>query len=397
MRTMRVLLLEWTSACGRPREILPEGFGMLRTLCSGFTRAGHRVIVPISTGLQGHAAYLEADTLIPLDGDPMDELPAICSDTDGVFVVAPESHGTLVEATKRVSPESTLLSCPAETVAALGDKPTACEIASSLADHLKIPEYRVVKSEGGEILEAAREIGLPAVVKPTDGAGCAGSTVLRSLKDCRAAVGKLASGSWETAIVQELLQGRHLSASFVATGEDVIPLTINTQSMNLTQDLEYMGGSCPYPFPADGIWRDIGEIVSENGFTGLMSMDFISSRDGSYFIEINPRMTTSCIGISKILRGNLASLITRESGDNKLDGYARWMTLPLTKTISPDRSLLGELFDNPAIVTPPFPVGPYYMRNVSKVLACVHANDSLELPQRMNQARSWLCERHISC
>jgi hypothetical protein len=169
--------------------------------------------------------------------------------------------------------------------------------------------------------------------------------------------------------------------------------------MAVSESLEYSGGSCPYPVSVEpDIWADLTRISKAGSLQGLMGMDFVLDGQQSYFMEINPRMTTSCVGLSKVLEPGLGeTIIHQHSSAMRHDGYAQWAILPLQTTVQARDGLLEKVAGLPTVASPPFPVGPYYMKAASKVLICVKGSDSLDLPGKVEETRRQLSGMHLVC
>jgi len=397
---MRVLLLEWACAGGQGRRaILPEGFGMLRTLCSALRAEHHSVTAAVSRNLTNEARYLGADDLLFIEGDPMTAAERLFEQHEGVFVIAPESHGILSKVSRSAASKSRLLSCPPDTIDAFSSKLKAFELVNKTASCLKVPEFAEVEADPRQIASSSEKVGLPAVVKPADGAGSEGTSIVRTASDSRAACARLTASGWRHGIVQKFVQGRHLSATYVANAPDVLPLSVNTQSIAVSETLRYQGGSCPYPLSCqDDVWDDLAKIINSTGCDGLMGMDFVYDGRDCYFMEINPRMTTSCIGLSKVVDPPLGRLlVSRCPWQPRHRGFAQWAILPLRRTAQVAEALLPRLFEIPAVVSPPFPTGQFYMKDSSKVLVCVSAPDPLEIPAGIEDARRKLAEMNLVC
>jgi len=398
---MDILLLEWASAGGPDsRSLLPEGFGMVRALYGSLSTQGHRVAVLASRTLEKEFRVSGIDNVVLNDGDPRDQLEEVATEYEGIFVIAPESHGLLSDLTHSLSKVGKILSCPPSTVDLLSDKVRGFGLVSKAFDTaIDVPPFDIADANPSEIARRAREIGLPVVVKPRDGAGGAGATIVRTDADVRQASARLLSGGWKEGVVQAFVQGRPLSATFVARASSLLPLSINTQSMTLSGSPLYAGGSSPFPFPKqDRLWANLEALVQGKGLEGLMTMDFVFDGKRIIFMEINPRATTSTIGLSRILRPSLGKVITDPAVEGiEYTGCAQWATLPLQSSLRARDDLLNGILDLSAIVSPPFPVGPFYLKHQSKVLACVTAGNFLELPGRMNDLKESLSEMHVKC
>ena len=370
---------------------------MLRSLVSSFRREGIPTTVLASRGHENYAGPLNSDGVIVTGEDPGKTFEERSPEFDCSFIIAPESHGILQRLTASVPPGTRLLSCPPGSVDLFSDKERANSLVSRSESDLKVPRYMSVGAESKEIHRAAGEVGYPCVVKPPDGAGSEGSSIIRAPSEVPSACAKIKASGFSRALVQEYVRGRHLSATFHAAGSEVTPLAINTQSISPSVSMAYLGGSCPFPLERPEVWDSIRRIAVDNKLEGIMGMDFVLEGEVLYFMEINPRITTSCIGLSKIIKPGLGSIITGEKLRPTLEGYAQWTILPLQRSIRVNDEIVPRLMEVPQVISPPFPFGPFYMKDSSRVLICVWGNDSLELPMMTSEIKERLAGMHVLC
>lgn len=396
---MDLLLFEWSFAGGPgSRSLLPEGFGMMRALTESLRQEDVEVSIICSNQYKKIAECMDVQGVILADEIPEETYEERSQEFDYSFIIAPESHGILENLTSSTSPDTQLLSCTPETVRLFSDKHETYQEVIKEAQELRVPDYHSTDGNPQKVRAAAEDIGYPCVVKPPDGAGSEGTSILRTSHDIPPACATLKATGYRGALVQKYIRGRHLSATFQISQGELIPLAINLQSISPSNSMAYMGGSSPYPFEQTDIWDDLERVTVRNNFGGLMGMDFVVGNDHTYFMEINPRVTTSCIGLSKILKPSLGKLIISKNVDRpQLDGYVQWSILPLQRSIRAEESFLPTLLEIPQVVSPPFPIGPYYMKDSSRVLICVWGSDSLELPIMSGDVKNRLAGMHILC
>jgi predicted ATP-grasp superfamily ATP-dependent carboligase len=396
---MNLLLFEWSFAGGPgSRSLLPEGFGMLRSMAECLRQEDVEISIISSNQYKKIAASLDVENVILADENPGKTYEERSQEFDYSFIIAPESHGILGNLTSSTSPDTQLLSCPPETVRLFSDKDKTNQLMVNEAQELRVPDYRSTNGDSKEVRAAAEDIGFPCVVKPPDGAGSNGTSILRTSHDIPPACATLKASGFQEALVQKYIRGRHLSATFHVSQGKLTPLVVNLQSISPSNSMAYMGGSSPYPFDKTGIWDDLERVAARGSLGGMMGMDFVVGDDDTYFMEINPRVTTSCIGLSKILSPSLGNMIMSGRVETpKLDGYAQWSILPLQRSIRAEENILPTLFEIPQIISPPFPVGPYFMKDSSRVLVCVWGSDSLELPIMLGDVKNRLAGMHILC
>ena len=129
-------------------------------------------------------------------------------------------------------------------------------------------------------------------------------------------------------IIQEFVEGKDLSASLIGLPyimdsqyKNPLLLSINAQNVdikNSNYDSEYYGGHTPvedYQKTKNNLSLLL-EKINFSEFSGYFGIDFIRTTDSKiYFIEINPRLTTSYIGLRNVINLNPAKLIL----DSKLN------------------------------------------------------------------------------
>lgn len=146
---------------------------------------------------------------------------------------------------------------------------------------------------------AARELGGRVVVKPGRGAGGAGTT--------RVASDGGVEGAWSRAldvepalspIVQRYVDGVPASV-VVLCGDEVRPLALSRQHVRFDPSVRYEGGLTPlrHPLAASALRAAVRAVRVAGGLRGLVGVDLVLGPDGAVIMEINPRLTTSYLGL----------------------------------------------------------------------------------------------------
>ncbi|WP_135606051.1 ATP-grasp domain-containing protein [Methanococcoides sp. NM1] len=281
---MKILLSEYAVSTGMGGTYLLEGKAMLHTLASSFSRLGHEVIYTSS------GPSIEYGSSVASSEDSINEiLEKQAKDGDAALVIAPEE---LLPGITAIIDDNTLnLGCSFESVTICSDK---LECTRKLeAASIAIP--------GTYSADQAIPKGKRWIVKPRYGCASEDTFVCH---DPKLEEGQLAT---------EYIEGEHLSVSLIC-GKETLPLTVNKQMIDIDPEkdessVNYCG--CTTPYPTDRKQElyetaiEATRILECNGYTGV---DIILG-DRPYIIDINPRPTTSLVGITKIMDREIAELL----------------------------------------------------------------------------------------
>ncbi len=372
---------------------------MLRTVCSAFEQSGHEVTTIVSPSIGPASRYLGASHQLLRAGDLAQMIHRLAPKFEYVFVIAPETRGILSRLTKAAESTGRVLSCPSPVVDLVSDKQVLLARAAETRRTMSAPPWLSAKPEPREISSAAAEIGFPCVVKPATGAGSIGLTVVRANKDIAKAVARLHSSGCGKAIVQALVRGKHLSAAFIAKGGKILPLSLTSQLVDPSRNFAYDGGFAPQHLPVEAsVWRDISSLGERMNFDGIMGADFVYDGEDVYLMEINPRMTTSFIGLSRILTPGIVSALLDESPkEQRSTRYANWRIFPISKSLRYSEGIAERFLQRHEIVSPPFPVGEFLVREKSAFLACTLGPDLSSSRDEMEELLTRLREMGLPC
>lgn len=153
--------------------------------------------------------------------------------------------------------------------------------------------------------KAVEKLGLPMFVKPTDGGSSFGVTKVKTADDFGKAV-DYAFSEGNMLIAEAAIVGRELTCAVYFNGKENVALPvieIITENEFFDYEAKYQGHSrevCPAQIP-DALRDEIQEvskkIYAHLGCSGLVRVDYISSEDGLYFLEVNtiPGMTSASL------------------------------------------------------------------------------------------------------
>jgi len=371
---LRLLIYEHVSGGGFadkpiPPGVLSEGFGMLRTLISDFKAAGHHVTTTLDSRLARLNPPLGADCVVPVFSSR--EVPAAIrkglASGDAAYVIAPETDGvlqSLVEIVEQTSAAS--LNCPSSAIGKAADKagfheflkkqrvPTPETITFSVADDLE------------EIKRAIHgKLNFPLIAKPSNDVSCCGLSVVRNESQVAGAVGKIKrEASSKRFLVQELVKGAAASVSLISTGSDALSISLNRQDLTIgTPDTtsSYSGGLVPFDHPLRLRAFAVAEkiVKSFRDLRGYVGVDLVLTEEETVAIEVNPRLTTSYIGLRRVVNFNPAEASVNAVSKRRLPtdiqtyGYALFSKV---ETPLPTIEAFQKTCEISAVVSPPFPV-----------------------------------------
>lgn len=272
---MKILLAEYAVGAGVD-EFMLEGRAMLGTLVRSFVSCGHDVFYPTA------GTKLDAGQAVRMEGfeNALEKLSRKC---DAALVIAPDE--ILGDLTELVEENTENLGCPSDSVRLCADK-LKC---TSRLEREKLPVPETIGSG---------EYDGDFVIKPRF--GCASEGVHKSKS------GTLKEGF----IATEYIEGEHVSAS-VITGKTQLPLTVNKQLIEINDNISYKGGIVPYRCGRNEEVIDVAKkTVKVLGCRGYAGVDIVLG-DKPYVVDVNPRPTTSIIGIARVLETEIADLILK--------------------------------------------------------------------------------------
>jgi predicted ATP-grasp superfamily ATP-dependent carboligase len=371
---LKLLIYEHVSGGGFadksiPLGILSEGFGMLRTLISDFKAAGHSVTTVLDSRLAVLSPPIEADCIMPVSSSREAEaaIQKISESADAAYIIAPESNQVLQSLVASIEQAGLpSLNCRASAIGKVSDKAVLNGRLKKL--RLSTPETILVNSldDVAEIKRAiSGKLEFPLIFKPVDGVGCGGLSVVRNENQVASAVDKIIRESpSKYLIAQELIRGIAVSVSLISTGSEALPISLNKQNVSLMTPESistYNGGLVPFNslLKREAFATAEATVRSFRGLRGYIGVDLVLTEKEPVIIEVNPRLTTSYVGMMKVVSFNPAqaminAVLKRElPANNQSVGYAFFSKV---ETPKPTTEALQETYEMDAIVSPPFPV-----------------------------------------
>jgi tyramine---L-glutamate ligase len=162
----------------------------------------------------------------------------------------------------------------------------------------------------------------PWVMKPRCGAGSQATFLIRSSADLLAA---WAPAFYECPdgdfIAQPFIAGQAASVALLIGDKQTIPLLPARQHLSQDGRFHYQAGSLPLPAPlAERATKlALQAVAGIDGLRGYVGVDMVLADHGDYAIEINPRLTTSYLGLRQLCQQNLAELMLRCAHGEKIE------------------------------------------------------------------------------
>jgi predicted ATP-grasp superfamily ATP-dependent carboligase len=162
---------------------------------------------------------------------------------------------------------------------------------------------------------------------PVPAEASAGKRVIKPVKGCGAQGVRISDGPTGAGeFSQQFIVGEHYSVSIVASrvvgdaclyfsGKPPLVLAVNRQCIETGSDgaLHYRGGETPvHPAREAEITRVAKNVVEVLGCQGYCGVDVVVA-DKVYVVDVNPRITTSLVGIAACMKEEIADILVAAS------------------------------------------------------------------------------------
>lgn len=238
---------------------------------------------------------------------------------DFVWLIAPETDGVLLELTELCleaeakETHALLLGCGFDATLT-GTSKTLCFEAMQAANIFTLPVYA-----GEDLMQPdyydtlCKQNVSQWVAKPEDGAGCEGIQVFDSLHALKLWITE--DDRYLHYLAQPYQAG--VAASFSMLCRDGKAWLLSCNQQHITCDGNQfkltgitVNGMLPYWQRFETIARKIAKMLPDAlGYVGVDVIVDVENNDKIYVVEINPRLTTSYVGLHEALNYNPAKLI----------------------------------------------------------------------------------------
>jgi hypothetical protein len=284
-----------------PHSLVAEGFAMLHSLVADLSAIGG-ISVDVPRDIRYRDFQLPHCTLHEVHSAAEEEqaIARLSSAADWSVIIAPEFCGYLRARCLAVEQCGGRLLGPNSRLVALASDKHATAL------HLKahgVPVPEGIALAPGERLP--RDFEYPAVLKPRDGAGSQGIQWIDRADDRENGI---LPGRLETFCV-----GTPIGVAVLCGPGQIVPLAPCRQLLSGDGRFAYLGGELPLDHDLAERARQLAvqAIRTLKHPLGYMGVDLVLGNDRSgaadTVIEINPRLTTSYVGLRALLDGNLAA------------------------------------------------------------------------------------------
>jgi predicted ATP-grasp superfamily ATP-dependent carboligase len=251
---------------------------------------------------------------------------ALARGADWSLVIAPESDGLLAQRCRWVEEEGGRLLGPSSAAVRLtGDK-------QELARHLLA---RGVPTPPTLPWPGAPPTAFPVVCKPRHGAGSQATFLVRDKRELSRCAEQAREEGWDgELIVQPFVPGRAASVAVLTGPAGRVALPAAEQVLSDDCRFHYQGGRLPLPDRLNERAQLLAgrAVASVEGLRGYVGVDLVlgEAGDGSgdRVIEINPRLTTSYVGLRALAQFNLAEALLAAASGAALPAL-RWRPGPI--------------------------------------------------------------------
>ncbi len=270
---MKAFLAEYT-VCNDP-ELAPEGAAMLAAISGSFERCGYDVVTPERPDFEG-------------------EIRRLAPGCDVGLVIAPDR--LIFRYTQILEGFTHNVGCGSMNAAVCANKQRTAAILSR--NGIEVPPGA---GEGRR------------VVKPIMGCGAQGVR----LTDEEPGAGEFAQAYVEGEALSVSLVGSRVTGNVCEfySGTPPLLLAVNRQEIAVADDgsFRYLGGETPvHPDREEEIVATAVRAVNILGCQGYAGIDVIAG-DRIYVVDVNPRPTTSLVGIAAVMEEEIADILVAAS------------------------------------------------------------------------------------
>lgn len=309
---MRIFLYEWATGGGLveepsiPASFVQEGAAMMGALAADLARIDGCRVVALRDPRILHLALPCCELVDVLSrSSHYDEFERLAAHAEATLLIAPEFDDILQKAAQAVvAGGGRLLSPSPEFIRVAANKQRTCDALTKAG----VPVPPGLLLQGDEPLP--NDFTYPAVLKPNDGAGSQDTYLVSGPRDAAPPY------AWPRRL-ERYEPGLAASVAVLCGPAGRAPLEPCKQKISDDGRLRYLGGELPL---AAGLAERASNLAGRAvaampAATGYVGVDMVLGRepDGAadYVVEVNPRLTTSYVGLRAAADVNLAAAMLK--------------------------------------------------------------------------------------
>ncbi|MBD3230519.1 MAG: ATP-grasp domain-containing protein [Candidatus Lokiarchaeota archaeon] len=325
---MKLFIFEYITGGGFIEENLPislvsEGAAMILSLLKGIKSPKIKKKILLDNRLKKYPSFFVNTDVEVIENEIDFDSKFIKNiiNSDYYLIIAPEFEGILGRLTKLTKDIHTInLGSNFSSIRITSDKYKTYLALKRLKKYLPITIKKKISYKTDQIARACDQIKYPVIFKPLDGVSGEGISLINNKGEIKTGLKKIKESSQiNEFIIQEYIDGYDVSVSLFITENKIYPLSLNSQIIDLRGPnaiTEYNGGYIPFThrsIDTEDIFNLSRECINLiPGLNGYIGIDFVL-KERPYIIEINPRLTTSYIGLNELLLENPYSQIILKS------------------------------------------------------------------------------------
>ncbi len=310
---MHVFLYEWATGGGLvdqpgplPASLLGEGMAMVGAVAADLVRIDGCRVTALRDPRVLQLALPGCDVVDVLSSySHVEEIERLAGEADAAILIAPEFDGILLKTARLAAATGAHLVSPSPAfIRVAADKQRTC--ATLAATGVPTPRGMVLESDAA----LPEDFEYPAVLKPVEGAGSQDTYLVSGPHDAPPAY------AWPRRL-ETFVPGLPVSVALLCGPAGRLALAPCRQRISNDGRLRYLGGELPL---AAGL-AERATALAERALdamppaTGYVGVDIVLGRDPhggeDAVVEVNPRFTTSYVGLRAAAQANLADAMWR--------------------------------------------------------------------------------------
>lgn len=229
---------------------------------------------------------------------------------DSVLIIAPETDNTLATLQQQsIDYNKVILGCLPSAISLSTNKLACAQRLNTY--NIPTPESCLASHWNQQKFEHLEAY----IIKPIDGAGCLDTLIFDTLPELEHHLSQQHSEALQHSLIQPYIQGIPASLSLLISNDNILVLGINSQNI-VRKDNNLIFKGCVVNGIDQAIFSlsDASQLASQiqqaiPGLWGFVGIDLILTDTQVVVIDINPRLTTSYVGLKQSLSLNPMTLL----------------------------------------------------------------------------------------